>query len=1064
MSIKALQDYTYVSKYARYNTNARRRETWAEAVDRVKEMHLRKFPHVADDIEWAFDLNKQKRVLGSQRALQFGGKPIEQKNARMYNCIASYCDRIRFFQETFWLLLCGCGTGFSVQKHHIAKLPNFLDVRTLGGPIEDKKYLIADSIEGWADALGVLIATYFPHGEFPEWEGCNVVFDYSLIRPAGSMLASSVGKAPGPEPLRRSLEIIRKLLNDRCKSYTKLRPIDAYDIVMHVSDAVLSGGVRRSATLCMFSLDDSEMMTAKTGNWFAENPQRARSNNSVTLIRNSTTKEQFTEAMKSVKEFGEPGFIWVDNLESLYNPCVEISLYAYDEDGNSGWQACVSYDTNLLTKCGNKKIGELVGKEVEIWNGKSWKKVVPFKTGEHRKLYRVYLSDGSYLDCTSNHKWLVKDRFHLKYEEVETKDLSKFSKYAISTPRPNIKWNGTVCEPAAYEIGFILGDGCCKRTDTNSGVRKSFATLFGHDHDLGLNCRVLQKLKIGEKYQVEATNVVFDEVDDKFCHKLKYSNGLPSEIFTWDRETCYKFIAGWLDSDGTKTGRGFRIYGEKSKIKDLQLLLTKLGFYSSINLMAKSGEKTNISFRKQDVWYVQVSDTKDLFSKRINLKQTVRKKSGKGNNQVIKKIVELKGRHDTYCVFEPELNQCVFNNVLTKQCNLCEINGKKIKHKEDFALAAKAAGIIGTLQASYTNFEYLGQTTKKIVEREALLGVSITGMMDNPDVIFDPAIQREMAKLVVDTNAWMSKKIGINPAARCTCLKPAGSTSCILGSASGIHPHHAKRYFRRVQGNFMEAPLQYFKKFNPAAVEKSVWSANKTDEVITFCVEIADGSKFKNQLGALTLLEYVKSTQQNWVVPGKREELCTQPWLSHNVSNTINVKPDEWDAITDFIYDNRQYFAGIALLPQSGDLDYPQAPFTTIYTPREIVQMYGDGSLFASGLIVDGLRAFDNNLWAACDAALGQGEPFAQSEEKDKCITLQELKKDFVRRARQFADRYFSGDIKQMTYCLKCVHNWKLWCDLNREYKDVDYSNLYEEQDDTKPMDTVACAGGVCQI
>lgn len=753
MSIKALQDYTYVSKYARYNTAARRRETWAEAVDRVKEMHLRKFPHAADDIEWAFDLSKQRRVLGSQRALQFGGKPIEQKNARMYNCCVSYCDRVRFFQESFWLLLCGCGTGFSVQLHHIAKLPDFFSHRTkpTGQNLKKKKYVIPDSIEGWADALGVLLATYLPHEDFPEWEGLDVVFDYSNIRPAGSVLASGVGKAPGPEPLRRSLEIIRKVLDDRCQKYERLRPIDAYDIVMHASDAVLSGGVRRSATICIFSLEDLDMMRAKTGNWFTENPQRARSNNSVMLIRGETTKEQFVEIMKETREFGEPGFYFSDHRDQLPNPCVEIGMWpTHWKTGKSGWQ----------------------------------------------------------------------------------------------------------------------------------------------------------------------------------------------------------------------------------------------------------------------------------------------------------------------------------------MCNLCEINGKKIKHKEDFALAAKAAGIIGTLQASYTNFEYLGQTTKEIVEREALLGVSITGMMDNPDVIFDPDIQREMAKLVVDTNAWMAKKIGINPAARCTCVKPAGTTSCILGSASGIHPHHAKRYFRRIQGNFMEAPLQYFKKFNPIAVEKSVWSANKTDEVITFCVEVPDGAKFKNQLGALTLLDYVKSTQQNWVVPGKREELCTQPWLSHNVSNTINVKPDEWDAITDFIYDNREYFAGIALLPQSGDLDYPQAPFATVHTAREIVQTYGEGSLFASGLIVDGLRAFDDNLWAACDAALGQGQPLVQPTEPTEGSILGiteynaykaafiawELKKDFVRRAVQFANRYFEGDVRNMTYCLKEVHNWKLWQDLNREVVDVDFAQMIEEQDDTKPMDTVACAGGACAI
>lgn len=745
MSIKALQEYTYVSRYARYNPEEKRREIWNEAIDRVCNMHISKFPQVEDEIVSAFEMSKIKRVLGSQRALQFGGIPILKKNARIYNCIASYCDRPRFFQECFWLLLCGCGTGFSVQKHHIAKLPDFHSIK-LG---KKKEFVIPDTIEGWADALGILIASYMPHAEFEDWAGYDVEFDFSEIRPAGSVLASGVGKAPGPEPLRRSLNVIKGLLENLVNvGFERLRPIDAYDIIMHASDAVLSGGVRRSATLCMFSYDDEEMLNAKTGNWFAENPQRARSNNSAVLLRDKVTKEEFFALVQKNREFGEPGFIWVSDLEALYNPCVEIGLYAYDEEGNSGWQAC----------------------------------------------------------------------------------------------------------------------------------------------------------------------------------------------------------------------------------------------------------------------------------------------------------------------------------------NLCEINGKKIKTKEDFAIAAKAAAIIGTLQASYTDMPYLGPVSKKIIEKEALLGVSITGMMDNPDIIFDPEIQKEMAALIVKTNKEFAKKIGINPAARCTCVKPAGTTSCILGSASGIHPHHATRYFRRVQGNWMEPPLQYFKKFNPLAVEKSVWSANGTDEVISFCVEVPSGAKTKNQLSAVTLLEHVLLTQNNWVAAGKNIDLCTKPWLTHNVSNTINIRPEEWDDVSEFIYEHRENFAGIALLPQSGDLDYPQAPMCTVYNHHEIISQYGEGSLFASGLIVDGLRAFSDNLWAACDSVLGLGVAFVEPLKPDNSHNAEEYavyveslqshrnKVDWVRRAKQFAERYFACDYRQMTYCLKSVHNWKLWQDLSREYVHVDFSQMMESEDNTKISETIACAGGSCSI
>jgi ribonucleoside-diphosphate reductase alpha chain len=749
MSLRALQDYTFVSKYARYSKEKKRRETWNESVERVRDMHIRRYPQIADDITWAFEQSKQKRALGSQRALQFGGAPIEKKNARIFNCIASYCDRTRFFQECFWLLLCGCGTGFSVQKHHVAKIPAFITNRR---PTK-KTYIVPDTIEGWADALGVLISSYFPGGDFPEFEGYDVVFDYSLIRPEGAPLASSCGKAPGPEPLRRALEKIRGLLEQCIEERVSLRPIDAYDIVMHASDAVLSGGVRRSATICLFSPDDEEMATAKTGNWFVENPQRGRSNNSALLVRGKTTREEFMQLIHYVKECGEPGFVWADSTEMVVNPCGEVGLFPVDAvTGQTGWEAC----------------------------------------------------------------------------------------------------------------------------------------------------------------------------------------------------------------------------------------------------------------------------------------------------------------------------------------NLCEINGAKCKTEEDFIIAAKAAAIIGTCQAGYTDFDYLGPITKRIVEREALLGISITGMMDNPDILFDPKIQRKVAKIILAENERIAEAIGINPTARATCVKPAGTTSCILGTASGIHPHHARRYFRRSQANRLEAPLQVFKGVNPRAVEPCVWSANGTDEVITFCVEVPAGAKTKNDLDALQLLEYVKLTQQNWVTAGRVKERSTADWVTHNVSNTITVRDDEWDKVADFIYDNRDYFSGVALLPMSGDKDYPQAPFSAVYTPAEIVRMYGDGSIMASGLIVDGLHAFENNLWAACDGALGRGEPISApavvEDRTNGCISISDAKRyqeetakynakiDWVRRAHQFAERYFSGDIKKMTWCLKDVNNWKVWCDLKRDYSEVDYTTMVEEKDETKGTQEWACAGGACTL
>jgi ribonucleoside-diphosphate reductase alpha chain len=329
----------------------------------------------------------------------------------------------------------------------------------------------------------------------------------------------------------------------------------------------------------------------------------------------------------------------------------------------------------------------------------------------------------------------------------------------------------------------------------------------------------------------------------------------------------------------------------------------------------------------------------------------------------------------------------------------------------------------------------------------------MTGIMEQHEICLDPEVQKKGADIVKETNKKIAALIGVNQAARTTCVKPEGTSSCILGTSSGIHPHHAKRYIRRVQANKMEPIYQYFKTINPRACEESVWSNNDSDDVVAFCVEVPDGAKIKNQVDAIALLEYVKSTQRNWVVSGTNPKQCTQPWLTHNVSNTINVKPDEWEEVTNFIYKNRKYFCGVSLLPIAGDKDYAQAPFTTVYLPSEQVQHYGDAAMFVSGLIEIGIQLYDDNLWAACDSLLGVGQKIKGTE-----------KKSYKDRCQKFADKYMDGDLKRLTYCMKDVYNWHDWIDIKREYKEIDYTNVIEKENNVNPVQEVACAGGKCDI
>lgn len=338
-----LVDSKFYMGYSMFDEALGRYENWGESVGRVMNMHRKKFEHLMTPelekyIAIAEEAYLEKSVLGSQRALQFGGEQIFKHESRMYNCSSTYADRPRFFQETMYLLLCGCGVGFSVQKHHVAKLPKI----TKPDPLDSKVFVIEDCIEGWSDAIGVLLSSYFVNGgEFPEYAGKTVHFDYSKIRPRGAYITGGF-KAPGPDGLTRSLEKCRELLSREVKDNEEvdIRPIVAYDFVMHTADAVLSGGIRRAATICIFSKDDEEMLTAKTGNWFTENPQRSRSNNSALLIRDELTREEWADIISKVKEFGEPGFIFASFLEALFNPCVEIGMMGYTESGESGWQKC----------------------------------------------------------------------------------------------------------------------------------------------------------------------------------------------------------------------------------------------------------------------------------------------------------------------------------------------------------------------------------------------------------------------------------------------------------------------------------------------------------------------------------------------------------------------------------------------------------------------------------------------------------------------------------------------------------------------------------------------------
>ena len=322
-SKEILSDITVHMKYAKYVPTKERRETWREIVHRNKHMHWKTYEHLGEsfrqEITDAYEFVYKKKVLPSMRSMQFAGKPIELAPNRVYNCAYLPIDHEASFSETMFLLLGGTGVGYSVQKHHVDKLPRIRKPDTG----DEYRFVIGDSIEGWADAVKVLIKSYF-HG------GDKLRFDYSDIRPKGARLVTSGGKAPGPSGLRECLVKVENLLNNK-KDGEKLKAIEVHDIVCHIADAVLAGGIRRAALISLFSINDDDMVACKSGDWWESNPQRGRANNSAVLIRHKLEEDDFKELWKRVEASGsgEPGIYLSNDKDWGTNPCCEIALRPY---------------------------------------------------------------------------------------------------------------------------------------------------------------------------------------------------------------------------------------------------------------------------------------------------------------------------------------------------------------------------------------------------------------------------------------------------------------------------------------------------------------------------------------------------------------------------------------------------------------------------------------------------------------------------------------------------------------------------------------------------------------
>lgn len=580
ISNNILSDITVYMKYARFLNG--RRESWSEIVDRNKSMHIKKYPNLKSEIDSAYEFVYQKKVLPSMRSMQFAGRSIEVSPNRIFNCSYLPIDDWHSFSEIMFLLLGGTGVGYSVQYHHIEKLP---EIRKPSQK-RKKRFLIGDSIEGWADAIKILMKSYF-------FGGSSIDFDFSDIRAKGSRLITSGGKAPGPQPLKECIVKLQGILDTK-EDGDKLSSLEVHDLICHIADAVLAGGIRRAALISLFSANDMDMLSCKSGNWWELNPQRGRANNSVSLLRHRITRDYFDDIWDRIKESGsgEPGIYFTNDKDWGTNPCCEIAL------------------------------------------------------------------------------------------------------------RP------------------------------------------------------------------------------------------------------YQF------------------------------------------------------------------------------------------------------------------------------CNLCEINVSDVESQEDLNNRVKAATFIGTLQASYTNFHYLREIWRKTTEKEALLGISMTGIASGKILKLNI---KEASKIAKNENKRISKILGINSAARITAIKPAGTTSLALGTSSGIHAWHNDFYIRRLRVNKNEPIYKYLLEIVPDLIEDEYFRPHDT-AVLSIPQKAPDGSILRNE-SAIDLLNRIKLIHEEWIKPGHISGQNT-----HNVSATVSIKDDEWIPVGDWMWNNRNSYNGLSVLPYS-EHSYKQAPFEDI-TEEQYNELY----------------------------------------------------------------------------------------------------------------------------
>jgi len=896
ISTKILSDIIIYNKYAKYNKNLKRRETFEEIVERNLKMHIDKFKgniEVIKEINEAYRYVYERKILPSMRAMQFSGRPIDLMPSRQYNCSYMAVNHPAVFSEAMFLLLGGTGVGYSVQRHHVEKLP------AIKKPSKGKtrRYVIDDSITGWSDAIKMLMKAYFFGKPEPR-------FDYSDIRQKGAELITSGGKAPGPQPLKDCIHHIKGILDSK-EDGEQLSTLEVHDIICHIADAVLAGGIRRAACISLFDLDDEDMLTCKFGNWWELNPQRGRANNSVLIIRHKITDDEFYKLWKKIQMSGsgEPGFVFSNDKEYGVNPC------------------CFSGDMKLQTEFGNKTFSELAlldkikiyNKNGILHNGKVW------KTGEKETIILTNTL-GETIECTPEHRFMTTEG-----ETVE----AKFLKNLRIMPYLDIRNHND----KFVQYGYIQGDGATGRLDS-----------FAHK---GLEIYIGKKDKdIADLFNIEFNINKTNYYTRGFNETLRYLEfntselpfrSLPETFNTWSKENQLSFLRGMYSANGSIITNKRISYKTTCKklVDQLKQFFDSIGIITYITTNKSKAVTFNSgTYTCKESYDLNITQYNSIrkFAKLIgfvheyknnSLKELLVQRSPyiiKIQTGSIKSVYDFNIQDDTHwgIVNGYIAHNCEIALKSEQFCNLSEANISDVTTQEELNNRVKAAATIGTLQSSYTDFHYLRDSWKKNTEKDALLGVSLTGVASGT---FKDLDLSEAAEVVNKQNEKIAKLIGINKSSRTTCLKPSGTASLVFGCSSGIHAYHDQFYIRRMRIGKDEAIYTYLKENCPNLIVDDLM--NNKQGIIEIPVKAPDNAILRTE-SPLDLLERIKHFSEKWVKSGFR-----RGENNHNVSATVSIKDDEWEVVGKWMWENRNSYNGLSVLPYFGG-SYVQAPFESI--------------------------------------------------------------------------------------------------------------------------------------